>query len=184
MKLIVIIIICIILLILFATLLWILVQKEDFREKGDIGIILGCDIGSELINQRLYIGYKAYIKGSVNKLIVTGGGSGEIAEGLYMEEVLLKSLVPKSDIIVESKARNTFENLRYSFKLIDHIKEKRVIVCTNRFHIARVKMISKHLGAYVSVLTNEEPVEKRMYFREIFAFLKDFISILIQKITK
>ncbi len=64
-----------------------------------------------------------------------------------MNRYLLKQGIAIERLYLEDQSKDTSENLKNSFKIIDAQKENTtVIVVTNRFHILRSKMIAKDLG--------------------------------------
>ncbi|MGL6184236.1 MAG: YdcF family protein [Clostridium chrysemydis] len=175
---------CIILLILFAILIWISTQKGQESEPSEVAIVLGCKIESENIKRRLDLAVNLYREDKVKSIIATGRGEGDIPEYIWMEEELIKSLVKKSDIYLEKRSMNTFENLLFTKEILKKNKSKRLIVCTNRFHIARVRFICKELGLKVSVINSRERFNMKLSLRETAAFIKDYVKIKYLKCTK
>ncbi|WP_194191917.1 YdcF family protein [Clostridium chrysemydis] len=171
-------------LILFAILIWISTQKGEESEPSEVAIVLGCKIKSESIKRRLDLAINLYRKDKVKSIVATGRGRGSIPEYIWMEEELLKSLVKKSDIYLEKRSMNTFENLLFTREILNKNKSKRLIVCTNRFHIARVKFISKELGLKVSVVGSRERFDIKLCLRETAAFIKDYVKIKYLKCNR
>ncbi len=80
-------------------------------------------------------------------VIVTGGqGSNESSpEAVVMQEYLIKKGIDKERIRIEYESRNTIENISNSLKLYD-IKDKKVGIVTNNFHLYRAVAIAKKQG--------------------------------------
>ncbi len=83
-----------------------------------------------------------YNSGKVNTIVLTGG-SGQVfmphhRESAYIKEVLKKSGVPDSLVIIENNSRNTFENASYTTTVLKQkgIKGK-VLLITSAFHMRR-----------------------------------------------
>ncbi|GEO06306.1 hypothetical protein AAE02nite_39700 [Adhaeribacter aerolatus] len=83
-----------------------------------------------------------YKTGHIDKVLVTGG-SGALrkvyaSEAEEVKKLLRLSGVPSADIILEDKSRNTYENARFTKKLLaNHPELKRFIVITSAFHMRR-----------------------------------------------
>ncbi len=74
--------------------------------------------------------------------ILFSGGSGMIfnqthKEGHYVSSLLKQLGVPLRRIIVENKARNTYENAKYTFEKIKPKKDEIWILITSAFHMPR-----------------------------------------------
>ncbi|MDB5261693.1 MAG: hypothetical protein JWQ14_974 [Adhaeribacter sp.] len=83
-----------------------------------------------------------YKKGYLNKILVTGG-SGSLrkiyaSEAEEVKSLLLLSGVPSADIILEAESRNTYENARFTKKVLSNYPDlKRLIIITSAFHMRR-----------------------------------------------
>ncbi|MBQ4066972.1 MAG: YdcF family protein, partial [Clostridia bacterium] len=82
--------------------------------------------------------------------IVSGGqGADEIrAEALVMRDYLVEKGVASERILVEDKSRNTLENLKNSYAIIEDegLSTECVVSVSNAFHIPRIELITKRLG--------------------------------------
>ncbi|XJS10547.1 YdcF family protein [Aerococcaceae bacterium WGS1372] len=78
-------------------------------------------------------------------IIVTGGprSRSSYSEAEGMENYLIQKGVPAKDIILETQAKNTYENLEYSQKLISKYRlQGKVMIITSRFHLMRTTFIA------------------------------------------
>ncbi|MFV0626247.1 MAG: YdcF family protein [Alphaproteobacteria bacterium] len=162
------------------------VQNEvDYNER--FAIILGSGIRGEKLTPMLKARLdKAleYHKHNPNIIFLVSGGQGrgeDISEAKAMAKYLSECGVPKSNIIKETKARNTIENLTFSKELlennfIDYEKDKIVLITTD-FHIFRAKSVANDKGLNVSTLS--APLELYLrpgtYLREMISISKYFI---------
>ena len=83
---------------------------------------------------------KLYHSGIINQILITGG-TGQLLTD-YKEAELLGSLarsmgVPDSALIIESNARNTYENAVYSKQIVDSLDIKNAVLITSAFHMYR-----------------------------------------------
>ncbi|WP_462354916.1 YdcF family protein [Fusobacterium ulcerans] len=146
-------------------------------------IVLGAglkgDIPSEVLKYRLNKAVK-YFKENPDTIFIVSGGQGKdelISEAEAMEIYLSERGIPIKNIIKEDKSTSTYENLKFSDKII---KEKEITgdiaVMSNSFHMYRVKMISKKIKFPLKTVYAETPaiVFPNYMLREYFAFFNEY----------
>ncbi len=100
---------------------------------------------------RLFQALKLYHDGRLDKLIFTGGsGSVEFPthrEGIYVYKYLRAIHVPDSDLVIEYKSKNTYENAIFTKQLVDslHLKQHYLLV-TSASHMPRALAVFKKAG--------------------------------------
>ena len=107
-------------------------------QKPDVIFVLGAGLSDESVSRivKAYELYKIY-----NVPIVI---SGYKIEAKMMKSKLLMFSIPDSMLILDSLARNTFENVQ-NFKKISKIKNfKNVIVVSSDYHLKRIEKIFKN----------------------------------------
>jgi uncharacterized SAM-binding protein YcdF (DUF218 family) len=127
--------------------------------KYDAGIVLGGMSGSDK-NGHGHFGNNAdrfiqmanlYHRGIVKKIIVSGGTGSlrqdEPPESVFLRTQFLDNGVQDSDIIIESRSRNTYENAVYSKKITDslHLQPPFVLV-TSALHMKRSVNVFQKAG--------------------------------------
>lgn len=129
--------------------------KESFKE-AEYGIVFG---NSMLIKERTSTAVLAYKTGRIKKIIFSGGSSGvsnqngeKIAEATRMKKIALDMGVDESDILVDDKSNNTFENVENSFKLINNEKIDKIAIITSEFHLKRCIGIIKRQNKNLEVI--------------------------------
>ncbi len=86
------------------------------------------------------------------KKIVISGGSGNLllqepAETDFLYKELLRNGIPKEDILVESKSRNTYENAVLSKRLLDSLQiPGPYIIVTSAQHMPRAIQVFRKAG--------------------------------------
>ncbi len=118
----------------------------DSGKNTEYAIVFG---NSMLINERVNTALEVYKTGRVRKLIFTGGANGvsnqdnnQIPEAIRMKELAIKLGVKEEDILVETAANNSFENVDNVFKMLpDDINS--VAIITSEFHLKRCMAIIK-----------------------------------------
>ncbi len=105
-------------------------NKKDRIEFNDCG-------------DRLFHAIQLYKTGIVKKILVSGGNGQLIDEG-YLEadwsrKFLIKCGIPKKDILIENKSRNTYENAKYTSELLSD-NTKNLLLITSAWHIKRADL--------------------------------------------
>ena len=87
-----------------------------------------------------------------------------------MADYLIQAGVPEDSLMLEEQSHNTSQNLHYT---MDCLREagtdlsQGVVVVSNGFHLARVRMLAQRAGF--------EPSRLKMYLREPLALVKSFL---------
>lgn len=126
-------------------------------EKSDAVIVLGCKVNkfgpSRMLRRRLDAAYD-YLSENPEVLCVVSGGQGKdepAAEADVMKEYLIKRGISESRIITESRSENTYENIKFSFEILEEmgLSDKNISVVTDAFHQCRASLIAKRQGRRV-----------------------------------
>lgn len=125
-------------------------ESTKFNEVCDFGIVFG---GISMIPKRVGIAVSLYKKGLIKKIIVSGGigflsKNRKIPEAFKMRSFLLENGVLEDDVILESKSRDSFENIRNSFNLIRNNQKMgniKIVLITSDFHLKRCMGIAQLL---------------------------------------
>uniref|UniRef100_A0A7V4KB84 YdcF family protein n=1 Tax=Fervidobacterium pennivorans TaxID=93466 RepID=A0A7V4KB84_FERPE len=142
---------------------------SDTEDKGDYIVVLGggideysgsVEIGKHTL-RRLYKGYLLY-KSKPRKIVVTGGVvSKGIPEAFVMKDVLISFGVPEEDIIVEDKARNTFQNAQYTYSIIG---DRTITLVTSVTHMKRSLLSFRKFFKEVYHVQSDVPLDFRNTF--------------------
>lgn len=141
-----------------ATVLFQIIYHANYStpEKSDTIIVLGCQIWGKspslLLEYRLKKALELYKSGYASYIIVSGGqGKDEVyPESTVMKNWLVSHGISDTRIIEENKSTSTFENLKFSKKMMDINYLKTALIISNNFHIYRSLRISKILGMKAS----------------------------------
>jgi len=133
--------------------------KLPTDKKYDAGIVLGGMAGYDK-NERGYFGNNAdrfiqtanlYHQGIIKKIIISGGTGSlmqdEPPEAFFLKQEFIANNVHDSDIIIDARSRNTFENAVFSKEIIDsmHLKPPFVLI-TSALHMKRSVSVFKKTG--------------------------------------
>ena len=158
----------------------------------DAIIILGCQIKKDgtltnLLKGRVdrAIEFSKLQKEKIGKDIyfVPSGGKGEdevISEADAMNNYLLDQGINKNKIIVENKSKNTYENVKFSNKLINEkIQNAKIAFSTTNYHVFRAGCIATN-----QTINMEGIGAKTKSYFWINAFIREFIATLYNEKKK
>lgn len=155
----------------------------------DAIIILGCQIKKDgtltpLLRSRLD---RALDFGKIQKektgksiIFVPSGGRGSdeiISEAEAMKNYMIQNGIKEKDILVEDKSKNTFENMKFSNKLIrNKIRNPNIAFSTTNYHVFRAGVIAS--GQNIDI---EGIGSKTKSYYWINAFIREFVAILVSE---
>ncbi|WP_225430231.1 YdcF family protein [Limosilactobacillus antri] len=112
-------------------------------------------------------------------IVVSGGRvhGDQVTEAAAMAAFLLECGLPPEKLLQESQARNTWQNLAYSQRLITQhwsgTGQPRVVVVTSSFHVPRAWIYSRQLGQRYQFL----PAPTPWHYLPL-ALVRDYLGIL------
>ncbi len=164
--------------------------KKKIEMNKDYMIILGCQIKKDgsltpLLKGRVdrAIEFRnEQLKTTGKDLIfVPSGGKGNdeiISEAEAMKNYLLEQGIKEKNILVENKSKNTFENIKFSNKLINN-KKANIGFSTTNYHVMRAGLIATEQGLKLDGIGSNT----KSYFY-INAFIREFVGTLYSEKKK
>ncbi|WP_246277220.1 YdcF family protein [Neobacillus endophyticus] len=149
---------------------------------ADYLIILGAKVNgtapSLVLSSRIHYAAK-YLKEYPHTVAIASGGKGpgeNISEAEAIKTQLVHQGIDESRIIIENRSTDTYENIRYSKKLIPP-KSRIGIIVTNNFHLYRAVSIAKDQGLHVYGLPADTPASAilKSYSREYLSITKYYL---------
>ncbi len=138
----------------------------------DYTVILGAAVikknqPSRILKRRIVKGIDLYRRGLALKIICTGGNApGEIPEAEAEKNMLIEHEIPERDIILEKKTSTTLEQISFLKKFIS--PEKRLLIVSDAFHLARINEMCKFVGLRaVPVSTGLKITPKNLFYYKI-----------------
>lgn len=99
---------------------------------------------------RMVTAYQLYHEYKTNnlpcKILISGKGRGHKSEAELFSENFKKMGVSDADIIKEDKSMNTYENAKYSSKILQQMAPSDVYLVTSGFHIKRSMALFQTFG--------------------------------------
>lgn len=150
---------------------------------ADYVIVLGAQVKGKVPSYNLKSRVESacdYLKENPQTMVILSGGQGEgedISEAQAMAQYLIEKGIAPERMILEEQSGNTYENIKYSSKLMKD-KNSLVILVTNDFHVFRSVKIAQKQG-----LTRVQGIGTstwwytvpNLYLREAFAVIKYFL---------
>jgi uncharacterized SAM-binding protein YcdF (DUF218 family) len=103
------------------------------------------------------------------RLVLLGGGAnGEPTEAeIAQRELLARGLSPDAPLQLESRSRDTLQNLRNARLMLGEAVRDRVTLLSNRYHLARCALFARQLGFDVELCAAEArlPMKPRVLLR-------------------
>lgn len=164
--------------------------KEKPKYNKDYMIILGCQIQKDgsltpllrgRVDKAIEFRNEQLKKTDKDLIFVPSGGKGNdeiISEGEAMKKYLLENGIKEKNILVENKSKNTYENIKFSNKLIND-KKANIGFSTTNYHVLRAGLI-----ATMQELKLEGIGSKTKSYFWINAFIREFIGTLYSERKK
>lgn len=150
------------------------------KKKLDCLIVLGAQIRGERVTdvlKRRLDKALAYLQENEETVCIVSGGCGkgeDISEALAMSRYLISCGIEEERIIQETESKSTRENLCFCLDNIEDLKQEKVGIVTNNFHVFRSIRIAKKLGykKVYPITASCKPIYFLNYMtREFFAIL-------------
>lgn len=162
--------------------------RDDIQGKPEVVVVLGAQVHpwgpSVLLADRLDTAYAYLVAHPELKVVVTGGqGPDEpTTEAAAMRDYLVDKGLDSARIWLEEESHNTTQNLIYTSALLEEkgldVDSTHILVVSNGFHLARVRMLAHRHGMEISTLAAPEShaaAKFQSYIREAPALVKSWI---------
>jgi len=144
----------------------------------DAAVILGAKVYpdgtlSHALEDRLFTGVDLYNKKKVKFLILSGGiEPGGINEPEAMAKYAMDRHVPVDRLILDTKGNNTYASAKNCGRLAREMGFKKLLVVSQYFHNARVKLIFEREGTPCYTV----PARRRVFLREGYFLFREAIA--------
>lgn len=158
-------------------------QKNDMETYENYVLVLGAkanngNLSKTLIN-RLDTAIEYLNKHKTAKAVLCGGkeNNNEFSQAEYMQKYLIEKGIDKDRLILETKSKNTFENIKFALEKLDK-KPSEIMVISSSYHLFRAKLILYRFGVLAKTVPAKTPTGAFVssYFRETFAVIKTYLK--------
>ena len=163
-------------------------RKHEYNK--DYIIILGCQIKKDgtltpllkgRVDKAIEFRNKQLEETKKDLVFIPSGGKGQdekISEALAIKNYLIEYGISPKNIIMDDKSTNTYENIKFSNKLIKK-KNSNVLFSTTNYHVFRAGLIATSQGLVLDGIGSRT----KAYFW-INAFIREFIGTLYSEKKK
>jgi uncharacterized SAM-binding protein YcdF (DUF218 family) len=146
---------------------------------ADAAVVLGAAVWtrdpSPVFKERINHAINLYQKGRVRKLIFTGGqgNPGEPTEAAAARDYALQNGLPASDILIEDKSHNTYENVLNAKQFAGSNGIQKVLIVSDPLHMKRAMTMAQDVGleAHSSPTPSTRYQGMRVLMRETYYYL-------------
>ncbi len=149
-------------------------ERPDLVGVADAIMVLGASVKSDgtpsdALRDRLMTGLDLYKAGKAPEILITGDDGGFRADEIdVMRRFLVDQGVPSSTVRVDGEGYRTYE----SCKRAKEEGIRRVIVVTQRFHLARALYLCNRLGVDAQGVI----ADRQTYVRIVYFWTRDLLS--------
>lgn len=144
--------------------------KATTKYKYDYLLVLGYpnDLSgypSYIQKKRMECAIRCMELGYADKMII----SGSAVHNQYIEAETMKNLAPvelHDKIILEDRAKNTYENFKNSISLIEDYQNKSILIVTSPFHMKRANFFAKKFFKDYAFITSSDKTSIIQYLKE------------------
>lgn len=157
-------------------------QSSNLDTPSDVGIVLGAsmwgDSPSPGLKERLDEALRLYQEKKFSQIIVSGGldrPEYKYTEAEGMRMYLVAHGIPETSVVLENKARSTYENLLFSQDIMKERGWTSAVIVTHQYHGMRSKNIADFLKYNHPQLGLTESRTLQMKYhkpREVLAYTK------------
>lgn len=164
--------------------------RKKIEYNKDYIIILGCQIKKDgtltpllkgRVDKAIEFRNKQLNETGKDLVFIPSGGKGNdeiISEAEAMKKYLLEQGIDENNILIDSKSKNTYENIKYSYELIKK-KNANIVFSTTNYHVLRAGLIATEQGLILDGIGSKT----KAYFW-INAFIREFIGTLYSEKKK
>lgn len=164
------------------------IKTADEIPDADAVLVLGAYVFpdgtiSNMLNDRLIVGYELYKLGKAPKILVSGDhGRQSYDEVNAMKAFMVNRGVQGQDVFMDHAGFSTYESI---YRARDIFQVKKVIIVTQEYHLQRAVFIARELGLEACGVAADRhdygPVMYQYRLREMMARNKDFFLAKIIK---
>ena len=129
-------------------------------QRFDVIVVLGARVAaggraSPAMARRVRRGVALFHEGAAPRLLLSGG-TGPPTEAAVMRELALAAGVPDERLLLEERSRTTWENARFSARLMAEEGLEGALLVSDRLHLPRALLSFRRAGLRVEGRAAEE----------------------------
>ncbi|MDX1412310.1 MAG: YdcF family protein, partial [Nitrospirales bacterium] len=166
-------------LLYFGWTIWHYPSQINMIPNAPLAIVLGASTQegkpTPVFQGRIEAAIHLYKIKKIQKILFTGG-PGEPSQALVAKQVAIDRGVPGEVILVETRSKNTLENLRFAQEMLPENAKEGILIVSDPLHLMRAMFFADRLGlkAYPAPVkkTRYQSLANRLKFllREVSAY--------------
>lgn len=160
------------LLVFYTPLVWYAAEPlkiVDRPQKADAIVVFAGGVGEsgkagQGYEERVDYAVKLYRQGYAPHLIFSSGTQFVFNEADVMKSLAVSLGVPIEMIILEDKAANTYQNVKFTKEILDKRNWKKVLLISSPYHMGRVSLVVKKIAPQITFIYT--PSESHFYSHE------------------
>ncbi len=153
------------LLLFYTPLIWFIASPLKIvqpPQKADAIVVFAGGVGEsgrpgQGYEERVQHATELYNRGYAKHIIFSSGYLYAFKEPLMMKALAVSLGVPEAAIILEDKAANTFENVKFSKEILDKSKWNKVILVSSPYHMRRASLVFNKIAPDITVFYSPIP---------------------------
>lgn len=159
------------LLIFYTPLIWIIAEPLKVFQKPQIAdciVVLAGGVGEsgragQGYEERVKYGVELYKNGFAGHIIFSSGYKYVFEEPLLMKALAVSLDVPESAIILEDKAVNTYENIKFVNKILEEKGWKSILLVSSPYHMRRLYFVARKNIPGIKVIYT--PITNSLFYK-------------------
>ena len=152
----------------YSPLIWYLAEPLKFAHEpqhADAIVVFGGGVGEtgqagQGYEERVDYAVELYKKGFAKNLIFSSGAQSTFPEPYVMKALAVSLDVPSDAIILEDRAASTYENVKFSGRILGERGWKKIILISSPYHMRRASLVFRKIAPdkdviYSSVANNQ-----------------------------
>ncbi len=181
--------------IFYTPLIWFLASPLKIVQKpqaADSIVVFAGGVGEsgkagQGYEERVQHAADLYKNGYAKNLIFSSGYTYALKEILIMKALAVSMGVPQEAIILEDKAKNTYENVIFTKDILNKEKQKKILLVSSPYHMRRALLVFKKAAKGVDVICAPIPNSvfyahgatwKQTNIQQIKGILHEYLGIL------
>lgn len=157
-------------LLFYTPLVWFLASPLKIAlkpEKSDAIVVFAGGVGEsgkpgQGYEERVQYAVELYKKGYAPYMIFSSGYTYVFEEPLMMKVLAVNLGVPQEAIILETKAKNTYENVKFTKQILLNMKLSKILLVSSPYHMRRVFLTFHKLAPELKTIYT--PVPKSIFY--------------------
>ncbi|MFA4966610.1 MAG: YdcF family protein [Candidatus Margulisiibacteriota bacterium] len=136
---------------------------QDKLEKADVILVLAGDSNGERVEGAANL----FKLGYAPKILMSGGPAVwnlTYAQNMREEARLLG--IPDKDILIQDRSKSTYEDIKFSFRILKKINAKSVILVSSPYHMRRAVSLARKLYPKEGIKVIAFPCQKSEWKKE------------------